>query len=227
MVTSRRMVSHTASVISGTVSYSSLEMWFLAPVKSFAIMEKTFYCSGKKFSFVTDGSKFGILDIKFGNEEFVKTYLKVVSAKARIGGMTSTTMTLEAFNESPALINAVFTKDFAFSGGEQVHHAAGAKLPPRLLNNVLACKEPMTYTLTFTDKSILIEAYNRSFRIFSSISWKSVYGIYWSNFQANSENLTCFNNPKKMFPLYGYAGSQIRFNLKGTRITVIIASCWI
>jgi len=85
------------------IMYSNLEMWFLAPIDSYTMIEEvkrswlniiscggggctksngTQCCTREVFQFVTDGSRFGSFVFFVSNKAFMKSLLKVVS-----GGM--------------------------------------------------------------------------------------------------------------------------------------------
>ena len=79
------------------------------------------------------------------------------------------------------------------------------------------CNSGMTFTLACTSEAVYIEGYNNKKRIFACLPWKTICGVYWSNFQLHSTLCQWRNKPSFMYPLHGYQGSQVRFNIRGSR----------
>ncbi|CAE7494678.1 unnamed protein product [Symbiodinium microadriaticum] len=219
MLTDRRLVSHAVrkAVCGSTVIYSCLQMWFLCPTLSFTIMRKKKSCCKYKSEFVTDSTRFGVLNLDMCNEPFMCTYLQVVGALS-----TSAAEKRVEAGSSKALIHDVaemkqarFCQLFLEAGGEATLGVLGSTFPVACLQR-LCWRQPVHCVLAVTSSAIYLEVYTKSVQIFTRIPTVMLRSVYCSNVQTRSA-LCCWKNSETyQYPLLGYSGAQIRMNIMGS-----------
>ncbi|OYW79841.1 MAG: hypothetical protein B7Z19_04280, partial [Polynucleobacter sp. 32-46-5] len=155
MVTNRRVISHTLRV-THNVRHSFVEMWLLAPTTSFTLIKKVpsfshVLCRGRtSFSFVTDSTRFGVLQVHVECEPFILSLLKVLTPAqpAHLHSNSLLPMSREEFLAIPEIELPSYTVRF-LGENEVIDAALGSTMPLTCLKTML-CKSPMKFTITFT-----------------------------------------------------------------------------
>lgn len=155
MVTNRRVISHTLRV-RRDVRHSFVEMWLLAPTTSFTLIKKVPSCSHvlcrrrTNISFVTDSTRFGVLQVHVECEPFIMSLLKVLTPAqpAHLHSNSLVPMSREDFMAIPEIEPPSYTVRF-LGESEVIDAALGSTMPLTCLKKIL-CKSPMKFTITFT-----------------------------------------------------------------------------
>ena len=219
MITNRRLIRH----ITRSSTYSNLEIWFLAPINSYTLVEKERLscccCHDIQYEFITDSSRFGSLTFFLHNGSFMKTVLKVVSGRMKEyfpPNRNQLALSRQDLINIPQAGSDCFTNEF-IADFETIECATGVTLPLSCLSRSLCCRKPLHFILTLTNAAIYLECYQGTIRMFTCLPWDEVGGIYWSNYQPYSSICFWLNSETYSNKLYGHAGAQLHFHTKESK----------
>jgi hypothetical protein len=160
MVTDRRLISHSMrkACCGSTVIYSCLQIWFLAPTLGFTIVRKKKSCCKYRSDFISDSTRFGVLNLNLHGEQFMCNFLRVVSA-TESSSSSKQDMT-SALSRVAEMDGTHFSRIFLEAGNEQVAAALGSVLPVSCLSK-LCCSKSVKMVLIVTPSAILLEMYTK------------------------------------------------------------------